>query len=128
MSAEPVRPRHRLVFLAALFVLWVAVYGTALFSPALLDDADSVHAEAAREILSRQDWVTLHVNGIRYLEKAPWLYWMMASSFKLFGIHDWSARLPLALAVLALLYSVYFLGERIFGESAGFYSALAAGL
>jgi len=128
MSDEPPRLHHRRVLLTVLFVLWVVVYGTALFSPALLDDADSVHAEAAREILSRNDWVTLHVNGIRYLEKAPWLYWMLASSFKLFGVYDWSARLPLAVAVLALLCSVYFLGERIFGESAGFYAALASGL
>jgi 4-amino-4-deoxy-L-arabinose transferase-like glycosyltransferase len=114
--------------LATLFVIWLVVYGSALFRPALLDDADSVHAEAAREILLRHDWVTLHVNGIRYLEKAPLLYWMMAASFKVFGVHDWSARLPLALGVLLLIYSVYFVGRRAFGESAGFYAALSSSL
>ena len=46
--------------------------------------------------------VTLHVNGIRYLEKAPLLYWSIASSFAIFGEHDWAARLPLALYALAL--------------------------
>src|SRR5579872_16307 len=114
-------------YLGVLFLFWVVVYGSALFQPALLDDADSVHAEAAREILIRHDWVTLHVNGIRYLEKAPLLYWMMAASFRIFGVHDWSARLPLALGVLASLYAVYFLGRRVFGETAGFYAALACG-
>jgi 4-amino-4-deoxy-L-arabinose transferase-like glycosyltransferase len=109
-------------------LIWLVVYGSALFTPALLDDADSVHAEAAREILLRHDWVTLHVDGIRYLEKAPLLYWMMAASFRLFGVHDWSARLPLALGVLALIYSVYFLGKRAFGESAGFYAAVASSI
>jgi 4-amino-4-deoxy-L-arabinose transferase-like glycosyltransferase len=112
------------VYLGILFLLWLVVYGSALFSPALLDDADSVHAEAAREILLRHDWVTLHVNGIRYLEKAPLLYWAIAASFQIFGVHDWSARLPLALGVLALLLSVYFLGRRAFGESAGLYASL----
>src|SRR6202165_4008577 len=107
------------VYLGALFLLWLAVYGVALFQPPLMDDADSVHAEAAREILIRHDWVTLHVNGIRYLEKAPLLYWTMAASFRLLGVHDWSARLPLALGVLALVFSVYFVGRRKFGESAG---------
>jgi len=111
-------------YLGILFLLWLIVYGSALFSPALFDDADSVHAEAAREILLRHDWVTLHVNGIRYLEKAPLLYWAIAASFRIFGVHDWSARLPLALGVLALLFSVYFLGRRAFGESAGFYASL----
>jgi 4-amino-4-deoxy-L-arabinose transferase-like glycosyltransferase len=109
-------------------LLWLVVYGGALFRPPLLDDADSVHAEAAREILTRHDWITLHANGIRYLEKAPLLYWEMAASFRLFGIHDWSARLPLALGVLALLCAVFFLGRRIFSERAGYYGALASGL
>jgi 4-amino-4-deoxy-L-arabinose transferase-like glycosyltransferase len=112
------------LYLGILFLLWLVVYGSALFSPALLDDADSVHAEAAREILLSHDWVTLHVNGIRYLEKAPLLYWAIAASFRILGVHDWSARLPLALGVLALLFSVYFVGRRLFGESAGFYGAL----
>ncbi len=111
-------------YLGILFLLWLVVYGSALFSPALLDDADSVHAEAAHEILLHHDWVTLHVNGIRYLEKAPLLYWAIAASFRVFGVHDWSARLPLALGVMALLFSVYFLSRRAFGESAGLYASL----
>ncbi len=126
-SESRVYPRTP-VYLGILFLLWLVVYGSALFSPALLDDADSVHAEAAREILLRHDWVTLHVNGIRYLEKAPLLYWAIAASFRIFGVHDWSARLPLALGVLALLFSVYFLGRRAFGESAGFHASLISSI
>src|ERR1700675_3249244 len=109
-----------------IFVTWLLIYVPGLARPGLLDDADSVHAEASREMFLTNDWVTLHVNGIRYLEKAPLLYWAVAASFEIFGIHDWSARLPLALGVLALLVSVYFLGRRAFGENAGFYSALAS--
>ena len=116
------------VYLGALFLLWLIVYGSAIFRPALLDDADSVHAEAAREILLQHDWITLHADGIRYLEKAPLLYWMTAESFWLYGVHDWSARLPLALSVLALFLSVFWMGRRIFSEAAGFYAALASGL
>ena len=44
-----------------------------------------MHAEVAREMVSRHDWTTLYANGIRYLEKAPLLYWSMAASFRLFG-------------------------------------------
>jgi len=128
MPSESRRFARTPVYLAALFGLWLVVYGAALFRPSLLDDADSVHAEAAREILIRHDWVTLHADGIRYLEKAPLLYWMIAVSFRLFGVHDWSARLPLVLGVLALLLAVYYSGRRVFGEKAGFYAALASGL
>ena len=61
-------------------VLWAVFYASfALVRPPLLDDADSVHAEVAREMLLRHDYVTLYANGIRYLEKAPLLYWSMAA-------------------------------------------------
>jgi len=113
-------------FLFPILGLWVLLYGSfALVRPPLLDDADAVHAEAAREMLLTHDWVTLHVNGIRYLEKAPMLYWSIAASFKVFGEHDWAARLPLALYALLLFLVILVLGRRLFdSRQAGFYSAL----
>ena len=55
----------------AVLALFALVYVGSLFSPGLQDDADSTHAEAAREMLLTHDFVTLKVNGNRYLEKAP---------------------------------------------------------
>jgi 4-amino-4-deoxy-L-arabinose transferase-like glycosyltransferase len=106
--------------------LWLLLYASfSLFSPPLLDDADSVHAEVAREMVARHDWITLYANGIRYLEKAPLLYWSTASSFILFGPQDWAARLPLAIYALALFLTTYAIGRRMFAsEMAGFYAAL----
>jgi 4-amino-4-deoxy-L-arabinose transferase-like glycosyltransferase len=116
---------RRKIFILAIIAIWIIIYFSSIFQPALLDDADTVHAEAAKEMLTRHDWVTLHINeGFRYLEKAPLIYWAAAVSFKFFGVHDWSARLPVALGVLALLLLVYRLGRRIYGEEGGFYSAL----
>jgi 4-amino-4-deoxy-L-arabinose transferase-like glycosyltransferase len=103
---------------------WFVVYIPGLFHPSLLDDADSVHAEASREMLLNHDWVTLYVDGIRYLAKAPLMYWLVAVSYKLFGISEWQTRLPLALSVLGLAWSVYIFGRRFFGKEAGFYAAL----
>jgi 4-amino-4-deoxy-L-arabinose transferase-like glycosyltransferase len=110
--------------LAIIVLLWFVIYVAGIFSPALLDDADTVHAEAAREMLLRHDWVTLHVNGIRYMEKAPLMYWGVAGSYLAFGVSEWSTRLPLVLGVLALLISIYKLGSYAYGEKAGFYSAV----
>lgn len=107
-----------------LLAVWAVVYLPALSWPALLDDADTVHAEAAREMLLRHDWVTLHVNGIRYLEKAPLLYWITAFFYKAFGVTEWTTRLPLALGVLLLMGAVFGLGRRAYGEWGGFYAAL----
>lgn len=112
--------------IVSIVVLWVLLYASfTLVRPALLDDADSVHSEVAREMLVRHDWVTLHANGIRYLEKSPLLYWSMAVSYAVLGVHDWAARLPLAFYALALFLVVYAFGRRLFhSAAAGFYAAL----
>ncbi len=119
----PRRPRKTLHILAW---LWFVFYCTfALISPPLLDDADSVHAEVAREMLVRHDWTTLYANGIRYLEKAPLLYWSMAASMRLLGMHTETARLPLALYTLALLLLVErFTREAFRSTRAGLYAAM----
>ncbi len=109
----------------ALIGLWAVIYMVGLSQPALLDDADTVHAEAAREMLQRHDWVTMYTNGIRYLEKAPLLYWSLAASYRIFGVGNWSTRLPLMLGVLGLLLATYQLGRYAFGESGGLYAGVA---
>src|SRR5215469_15895137 len=120
--------RRNRVFIALIILVWAVVYLSTIFSPPLMDDADTVHAEAAREMVASNDWVTLHINGgFRYLEKAPLIYWLVAASYKLFGVHDWSTRLPIALGMLALLLVVYRMGRRFYGDEGGLYAALALG-
>src|SRR3954447_21376027 len=93
-------PSRHLLYSLLIGLLWVALYVPGLFTPPLLDDADSIHAEAAREMLVRHDWSTLYINGFRYLEKAPLMYWSMCVSYKIFGLSTFAARLPLCLAML----------------------------
>ena len=127
MESMP-RPYQRLsdwhVSVLVLFGLWLVIYVVGISRPALLDDADTVHAEAAREMLQRHDWVTLYVNGVRYLEKAPLMYWSVATSYTLFGISEWTTRLPLVLGVLAMIFATYGLGRWAFGGEGGFDAGL----
>jgi 4-amino-4-deoxy-L-arabinose transferase-like glycosyltransferase len=113
-----VTKRNRLI----LFALWLLFYSSlTLITP----DADSVHAEVSREMLLRHDWVTLFANGVRYLERAPLLYWSMAASFKLFRVRTAAARLPLAFTVLALALIVEAFARRAFASTrAGLYAGL----
>lgn len=126
-STNPHRPAPRATpaSLIILTALWLVIYAAGIFTPPLLDDVDTIHAEAAREMLLRHDWVTLYTNGLRYLEKAPLMYWSLAASYKVFGISDWSTRFPLMLGFLALVLATYRLGSYAFGERGGFYSGLA---
>ena len=90
-----------------------------------MDDVDSVQAQIARNMLDSGDWVTARLNGVAYLEKSPLLYWMMATSYRIFGVHDWAARLPLALAVVLLCWVTYRFGRWVFDDEAGLYAGVA---
>ena len=90
-----------------------------------MDDVDAVQAAIARNMLASGDWVTARLNGVPYLEKAPLVYWAMAASYRLFGVHDWAARLPLSLAVILLCWVTYRLGRWAFGDMGGLYAGTA---
>ncbi|PYS06846.1 MAG: glycosyl transferase, partial [Acidobacteria bacterium] len=89
-----------------------------------MDDVDAVEAQIARNMLQSGDWVTARLNGVPYLEKSPLGYWLTAISYSIFGVRDWAARLPLALAVVTLCWITLCFGKWAFGPDAGFYSGL----
>ncbi len=116
MPGSGTRRRGRPASVTLIVLCWLVLHIGSLFSPGLLDDVDSIYIEIAREMLARHDFVTPYVDGIRFFDKPPLMYWLAAGSMHLFGIHAWAARLPLALLTLALFLSVYALGLRLFAE------------
>ena len=119
--------------IALIVLAWLILHIGGLFTPGLLDDVDSVYLQIAREMLQRHDFVTPTIDGIRFFDKPPLMYWLAAGSFHIFGVHDWAGRLPLALLTLALLLATYALGLRLFAaispanhpDRAALYAALA---
>jgi Dolichyl-phosphate-mannose-protein mannosyltransferase len=89
-----------------------------------MDDVDAVQAQISRNMLTSGDWVTARLDGVAYLEKAPLVYWLMAGSYKVFGVHDWAARIPIALSVMGLAWLTAAFGVWAFGRRAGFYAGL----
>jgi 4-amino-4-deoxy-L-arabinose transferase-like glycosyltransferase len=109
------------LLLAAVFL---AVQFGSLFTPPLLDDADASHAQAAQHMVESGDWITLKVNDIRYLEKPPLPYWIMAGLFRVFGQNAFAARLPNSLALLGIAGLAWLWAGRAWGRRAAFYAAL----
>jgi 4-amino-4-deoxy-L-arabinose transferase-like glycosyltransferase len=89
-----------------------------------MDDVDAVQAQIARNMLASGDWVTPRLDGVIYLEKAPLIYWLMAASYLVFGVHDWAARIPIALSAMALCWVTAAFGIWAFGRRAGLYAGL----
>src|ERR1700751_130322 len=108
-----------------LFLVFLAVHFAALFSPSLLDDADATHANAAQHMAMSGDWVTLYVNGVRYLEKPPLPYWMVAVDYHIFGYNVFATHLPETMGVLACAVLAWVWARRAYSDRAGFYAALA---
>lgn len=108
-----------------LVLIFFAVQFSALFTPPLLDDVDATHAQAAQHMDETGDFVTLYVNGVRYLEKPPLPYWLTAAGYRIFGQNVFATHLPNALAILGCSWICWLWGVRAWGRRAGFYAALA---
>lgn len=107
-----------------LLVIFLSVHFAALFGAPLLDDADATHAQAAQHIVESGDWVTLKVNGIRYLEKPALPYWIVACDYRLFGQNAFATHLPLALSVLGCTILAWLWARQAWGDRAALYAAL----
>jgi 4-amino-4-deoxy-L-arabinose transferase-like glycosyltransferase len=129
-QSDPAAPNRTIYISPArawtlLLLVFLAVHFLALFTPPLLDDADATHASAAQHIALTGDWVTLHVNGIRYLEKPPLPYWLAAIDYRIFGYNAFATHLPVSLGVLACAILAWLWSRRAYSDRAAFYAALA---
>jgi 4-amino-4-deoxy-L-arabinose transferase-like glycosyltransferase len=99
-----------LLCLVCLVLLFVNLGSADLFEP-----DEGRNAEKAREILLLKDWVTPHENFLPVLDKPMAFYWLVALSYKFFGVSEWSGRLPSALSALGCLFLVYRFARQRWG-------------
>jgi 4-amino-4-deoxy-L-arabinose transferase-like glycosyltransferase len=99
-------------------LLGIALMASALFLSGLgtapfVDPPEGFHAAVAWEMLRTGDWLTPHVDGVRYFDKPPLLYWLMATGFSLFGPSPWAARLWSALPAIGVAVTTAWIGLRL---------------
>ncbi|MBU1695258.1 MAG: glycosyltransferase family 39 protein [Verrucomicrobia bacterium] len=82
------------------------------------------YASVAVEMIRSGNWLVPHFQGSVHLSKPPLTYWLIALSFKLFGVNEWAARLPSALAALGIVLMIWSLAARWFGPRGAFQTAL----
>jgi 4-amino-4-deoxy-L-arabinose transferase-like glycosyltransferase len=116
---------------ASAFLLLLVLPGLLLYpclSFHLFEPDEGRYAEIAREMTTRGEWIVPYLQGEPYLDKPPLLYWLTMISYRIFGVHDWAARVVPALAVHLTILTVYLLGRRSLGERGAFWGALLLGL
>ncbi len=96
----------------------------ALLGPFALAEPDEPrYAEIAREMLERNDWVTPHLNYVKYFEKPPLVYWLTALAFRLFGTTEFVARLGPAVFALIGIGMTAIIGRAMYGAWVGLVGA-----
>jgi 4-amino-4-deoxy-L-arabinose transferase-like glycosyltransferase len=119
--------RRWFVFTLVAIIVAAIYLGCVVSPPSLMDDVDAVQAQIAKTMLTSGDWVTARLDGVLYLEKAPLIYWLIAIFYKVLGISDWVARLPVAFSGIALALLTAAFGMWAFGKRAGAYAGLVVG-
>ncbi|MCP9849351.1 glycosyltransferase family 39 protein [Cyanobium sp. Morenito 9A2] len=105
MTPIPQAPSARLALLSAvglLLLCWAAFFNQ-LGTLSLMDKTEALFVEVGREMVQRNDWITPHWNGEPFFDYPVWGYWMVALSFRVFGVSAWAARLPVALMASAVV-------------------------
>src|SRR5438093_10352588 len=117
-ALPPPPTRHALlgILIALAALLHVATIGTG----DLYSQTEGQYAGAAREMFQNHEWLLPTNDGIPRLQKPPLLYWLIIGSFKLFGVNAAAARLPVGLAVVAVVALIFLIGEKLTDYWRGF--------
>lgn len=114
------------VILHLLLLTFIAagLYLPGLGRMSLWDDDEALNAEAGREMLEAGTWIIPTFNFELRTAKPVMLYWWQRGSYSVFGVSEWSARLPSVLAGVGSLLLTYLLARRMFDPRVGLLAAL----
>lgn len=108
--------------------LIVALAGFVLFfqlgTRGLNEPDEGRYAEIGREMAATGDWLVPRFNGIEHFSKPPITYWLIAASLTTFGVNEWAARLPAALAALATVIALFLMVRRATDETTALWAAV----
>src|SRR5881396_25638 len=120
LTPPPTRHALLIILIALATLLHVATVG----SGDLYSQTEGQYAGAAREMVETHHWLVPTNDSVPRLQKPPLLYWLIIISFKLFGVSAATARLPVALAVVACTALIFLIGEKLTDYWRGFIAGL----
>ena len=120
LPPPPTRHALLMILIALAALLHIVTIGTG----DLYSETEGQYAGAAREMIASHQWLLPTNNGIPRLQKPPLLYWLIIASYKVLGVNEAAARLPVALAVVATVALIFLIGEKLSDYWRGFIAGL----
>src|SRR5437879_144801 len=117
-------PPTRHALLVILIALAAPLHSGTIGTGDLYSETEGQYAGAAREMVASHNWLLPTNNGIPRLQKPPLLYWLIIASYKILGVNEAAARLPVALAVVATVALIFLIGEKLSDYWRGFIAGL----
>lgn len=111
-------------FLLGLISLGFVLFLFYTWSMPLIDPDEPRYASAANDMVTNNHWIVPHFNGAPRINKPPLFYWVIAISYKIFGISEFSARLPATLAAIGTVLITYLWGKRLEDRKNGFWAGV----
>jgi 4-amino-4-deoxy-L-arabinose transferase-like glycosyltransferase len=113
--------RKDLTILAVVTGLW---FGALLGMRPLGNPDEGRYGEIPREMAVTGDFVTPRLNGVKYFEKPPLVYWLSALTFQKFGVSEFTVRLWGGIFSALGVLLTYAAGRALHGRAAGIWSAV----
>jgi 4-amino-4-deoxy-L-arabinose transferase-like glycosyltransferase len=117
---------YRLFIPLIILTVFISFFNLGSFT--LFDVDEAVFSTATREMIESGDWITPTYNGENRYDKPILFYWLMAASYKMFGINEFGARFPSALAATGLIIAIFFFIRYVRDDTYAFYTAIASAL
>jgi len=115
---------HRLGHYALLSLAGIWLFFVNLGGASLWDLDEGRNTVAALEMMESGDWIVPKFNNVLRVDKPALLYWLQVAAYQQFGVNEFAARLPSALAALAAVLLAYELGRKLFTPVAGLLGGL----
>lgn len=104
---------------AAILPYWIGIGDSTLW-----DANEAFYAETPRVMIETGDYISPSFNDKPRFNKPPLTYWIVAASYGVFGVSEWSERLPIVLAAMGLIAAAFVIGRSILGTNAGLWAAV----
>lgn len=108
-----------LLFFGLLLFFLIGLGGHAYIVP-----SEARYIEVPRQMVVTHDWLTPRINGVKFFDKPPLLYWLQAAQIKVFGLGEFSGRFWIAMTMLFLCLITGLFAYCQYGRIEGVFTAL----